>query len=188
MDFASLFRDTCPLTHPRLRRSPAPRCPAPHHLRPLLRPRARGDCGDPHLRAARRRGAEILTGKIPPRARPRSRRIRDPQTTRSSTRRWRCGFPAPHSETGEDIAELQLHGGRAVIAAMLDALGAHRGPAPGRGRRIHPARLRERQARSHRGRGPRRPGDGGDARPAAAGVPPDEGPARRAAPKPGGSG
>jgi tRNA modification GTPase len=32
-------------------------------------------------------------------------------------------FPAPHSETGEDVAELQLHGGRAVIAAVLAALG-----------------------------------------------------------------
>src|ERR1035437_4681517 len=31
-------------------------------------------------------------------------------------------FPAPHSETGEDVAELQLHGGRAVIAAVLAAL------------------------------------------------------------------
>ena len=31
-------------------------------------------------------------------------------------------FPAPHSATGEDIAELQLHGGRATVAAVLDAL------------------------------------------------------------------
>jgi tRNA modification GTPase len=32
-------------------------------------------------------------------------------------------FPAPHSFTGEDIAELHLHGGPAVIAAALNALG-----------------------------------------------------------------
>ena len=32
-------------------------------------------------------------------------------------------FPAPHSETGEDVAELQLHGGHAVIAGVLEALG-----------------------------------------------------------------
>lgn len=32
-------------------------------------------------------------------------------------------FPSPNSETGEDIAELQLHGGRAVIGAVLAALG-----------------------------------------------------------------
>jgi tRNA modification GTPase len=32
-------------------------------------------------------------------------------------------FPAPRSETGEDTAEFQLHGGPAVVAAMLAALG-----------------------------------------------------------------
>jgi tRNA modification GTPase len=32
-------------------------------------------------------------------------------------------FPAPHSFTGEDVAELHLHGGPAVIAAALGALG-----------------------------------------------------------------
>jgi tRNA modification GTPase len=32
-------------------------------------------------------------------------------------------FPGPRSATGEDIAEFQVHGGRAVIAAVLDALG-----------------------------------------------------------------
>jgi tRNA modification GTPase len=31
-------------------------------------------------------------------------------------------FPAPHSETGEDVAELQLHGGRAVVASVFAAL------------------------------------------------------------------
>lgn len=32
-------------------------------------------------------------------------------------------FPGPRSETGEDTAEFQLHGGPAVVAAMLAALG-----------------------------------------------------------------
>lgn len=36
-------------------------------------------------------------------------------------------FPAPHSFTGEDAAELHLHGGPAVIAALLAALGAQHG-------------------------------------------------------------
>ncbi len=31
-------------------------------------------------------------------------------------------FPAPHSATGEDVAELHLHGGRSVVAAVLAAL------------------------------------------------------------------
>lgn len=33
-------------------------------------------------------------------------------------------FPAPASYTGEDCAELQVHGGRAVVAALLEALAA----------------------------------------------------------------
>ncbi len=31
-------------------------------------------------------------------------------------------FPAPHSFTGEDVAEISLHGGRAVLAAVSEAL------------------------------------------------------------------
>ncbi|MBL6957401.1 MAG: tRNA uridine-5-carboxymethylaminomethyl(34) synthesis GTPase MnmE [Rhodospirillales bacterium] len=33
-------------------------------------------------------------------------------------------FPGPASFTGEDVAELHLHGGRAVVAATLEALGS----------------------------------------------------------------
>src|ERR1700761_7751754 len=33
-------------------------------------------------------------------------------------------FEAPHSFSGEDIAEFHVHGGRAVVDAMLDALSA----------------------------------------------------------------
>lgn len=33
-------------------------------------------------------------------------------------------FPAPHSVTGEDVAEFHLHGGRAVVQGVLDALAA----------------------------------------------------------------
>ena len=66
-------------------------------------------------------------------------------------------FEGPNSETGEDVAELQLHGGRAVIAATFAALVADARIAAGGGGRIHPARLRERQARSDRDRGPGRP-------------------------------
>src|SRR6266498_2230846 len=33
-------------------------------------------------------------------------------------------FPAPASFTGEDVAELHLHGGRAVVATALAELGA----------------------------------------------------------------
>ena len=39
-------------------------------------------------------------------------------------------FPGPHSVTGEDVAEFQVHGGRAVIAAMFEALGNIEGLRP----------------------------------------------------------
>lgn len=39
-------------------------------------------------------------------------------------------FPGPHSVTGEDVAEFQVHGGRAVIAAMFEALGKVEGLRP----------------------------------------------------------
>jgi tRNA modification GTPase len=43
-------------------------------------------------------------------------------------------FPGPRSETGEDMAEFHLHGGRAVVAATLAALAALPGLTPaGRG-------------------------------------------------------
>jgi tRNA modification GTPase len=36
-------------------------------------------------------------------------------------------FPGPNSATGEDVVELHLHGGRAVVAAVQEALGAVHG-------------------------------------------------------------
>jgi tRNA U34 5-carboxymethylaminomethyl modifying GTPase MnmE/TrmE len=39
-------------------------------------------------------------------------------------------FPGPNSETGEDTAELQIHGGPAVIAVTLDALSRIEGLRP----------------------------------------------------------
>jgi tRNA modification GTPase len=39
-------------------------------------------------------------------------------------------FPAPHSFTGEDVLELHLHGGRAVMAAALAALARLEGMRP----------------------------------------------------------
>jgi tRNA modification GTPase len=36
-------------------------------------------------------------------------------------------FPAPHSYTGDDVAEFHVHGSRAVIAALLEMLGRREG-------------------------------------------------------------
>ena len=56
--------------------------------------------------------------------------MRDPQTKETIDQALALWFPGPQSETGEDTAELQLHGGRAVIAATLDALGKLEGLRP----------------------------------------------------------
>ena len=56
--------------------------------------------------------------------------MRDPLTGDIIDEALALWFPAPHSETGEDVAELQLHGGRAVIAAVLAALGRIEGLRP----------------------------------------------------------
>lgn len=51
------------------------------------------------------------------------RRLRDPQDGRLLDEAVVVRFAGPHSFTGEDMAELYLHGGRAVIASVLDVLG-----------------------------------------------------------------
>jgi len=49
------------------------------------------------------------------------RTIRDPRTETLLDRGLVLWFPAPASFTGEDMAELCVHGGRAVVANVLDA-------------------------------------------------------------------
>jgi tRNA modification GTPase len=50
------------------------------------------------------------------------RRFADPDGDGELDRGLLLWFPAPHSFTGEDLAELHLHAGRAVLCAMVDAL------------------------------------------------------------------
>src|SRR5271154_4428354 len=66
---------------------------------------------------------EKLIGRIPEPRKAKLARVRDPANGETIDEALALWFPAPASETGEDIAELQLHGGHAVIAAVLDALG-----------------------------------------------------------------
>jgi tRNA modification GTPase len=79
-----------------------------------------------------RAGAALkaLTGKIPKPREAAFVRIRDPQTKDTIDEALALWFPGPASETGEDVAELQLHGGRAVIAAVLGALSSVEGLRP----------------------------------------------------------
>ncbi len=65
---------------------------------------------------------KALTGKLPAPREAALARVRDPQTKEGIDQALILWFPGPNSETGEDTAELQLHGGRAVIAATLSAL------------------------------------------------------------------
>ena len=113
------------------RRSPAPRCPSatPSSLSPPAAGRRRSPSSAFPGRAPARR-LRALTGKIPAPRKAALARIRDPKTADLIDEALALWFPAPHSETGEDIAELQLHGGRAVIAAVLDALGRVEGLRP----------------------------------------------------------
>jgi tRNA modification GTPase len=55
------------------------------------------------------------------------RRLKDPASGSVLDQALVIYFPSPRSETGEDMAELQLHGGKAIIASVLRSLGQHPG-------------------------------------------------------------
>jgi tRNA modification GTPase len=67
---------------------------------------------------------EALTGKRRPTPRRATRaRLRDAASGESLDDALILWFPGPDSVTGEDVAEFHIHGGRAVLAAVLAALG-----------------------------------------------------------------
>ncbi len=72
-----------------------------------------------------------LAGACPAARRATARRLRDAQGAPldDALILW---LPGPQSATGEDMAELHLHGGRAVVAAVLAALGQVPGCRPAR--------------------------------------------------------
>jgi tRNA modification GTPase len=67
---------------------------------------------------------EAMIGRVPEPRRATFARVRDPANGETIDEGLALWFPAPKSETGEDVAELQVHGGRAVITAVLKALAA----------------------------------------------------------------
>ena len=73
---------------------------------------------------------KVLAGRLPEPRKAALARVRDPASGEAIDEALALWFPGPNSETGEDIAELQLHGGRAVIAAVLGALGRIEGLRP----------------------------------------------------------
>jgi tRNA modification GTPase len=66
---------------------------------------------------------KALIGRVPGPRKVTLARVREPASGEVIDEALALWFPAPHSETGEDVAELQLHGGHAVIAGVLEALG-----------------------------------------------------------------
>jgi len=70
---------------------------------------------------------ERLMGRVPQPRKAALARVHDPASGEVIDEALALWFPAPHSETGEDVAELQVHGGQAVIAGVLKALAAIEG-------------------------------------------------------------
>jgi tRNA modification GTPase len=75
--------------------------------------------------------ARLLTGKDPPPPRTAAlRRLRDPDTGEAIDQALLLWFPAPRSETGEDVLEVQHHGGAAVLAGLVSVLARASGVRP----------------------------------------------------------
>jgi len=67
---------------------------------------------------------ETLCGRVPQPRRASLMTLRDPANGDDLDQALILWFPGPASFTGEDMAELQCHGGRSVLSAVLRALGA----------------------------------------------------------------
>jgi tRNA modification GTPase len=74
-----------------------------------------------------RHALERLTGRVPQPRQAALVRVHEPASGEVIDEALALWFPAPASETGEDVAELQLHGGHAVVAGVVNALGALEG-------------------------------------------------------------
>jgi len=72
----------------------------------------------PHAAAA----LTALAGRLPQARRATLARLKDPRDGDLLDQALILWFPGPASATGEDLAELHLHGGRAVVARMLSML------------------------------------------------------------------
>ncbi|XP_030112716.4 tRNA modification GTPase GTPBP3, mitochondrial isoform X1 [Taeniopygia guttata] len=96
---------------------------------------APGRCGVAVIRASGPGSAGLLRsltgtpGPPPPRVLA-LRRIRDPRSAETLDRGLVVWFPGPNSFTGEDCAELHVHGGPAVVSGVLQALGRLPGLRP----------------------------------------------------------
>ncbi len=86
-----------------------------------------GRAGVAVIRVSGPAAAAVLAETAAPMPPPRQaafRTIRHPETGAPLDKALVIFFAAPKSETGEDVAEFQVHGGRAVVGAVLEALGS----------------------------------------------------------------
>jgi tRNA modification GTPase len=74
-----------------------------------------------------RLGLMATCGRIPEPRHATFARLRDPASQEMIDEALVLWFPGPGSETGEDMAELQVHGGRAIVARVFAVLGALEG-------------------------------------------------------------
>ena len=73
---------------------------------------------------------KALVGELPEPRHAHLAALRDPSTGEALDQAITLWFPGPHSFTGEDVAELHLHGGRAVVQGVADALSELTGLRP----------------------------------------------------------
>jgi tRNA modification GTPase len=71
-----------------------------------------------------------LIGRLPKPRQATLARVRDPASGEVIDEALALWFPGPHSETGEDMAELQLHGSHAVVTAVFEVLQTVEGCRP----------------------------------------------------------
>jgi tRNA modification GTPase len=79
---------------------------------------------------AARCALETMSGRLPKPRMASLARLQDPETGDLLDAALCLWFPGPASFTGEDVVEIQCHGGRAVVAALLTALGRLPGYRP----------------------------------------------------------
>ncbi len=86
---------------------------------------APGRAGVAVVRVSGSRAGDVIDALAPPRPKKRVaalRRVRDPLTDETLDEALVLWFAAPRTETGEDMAELHLHGSPAIVKSVLATL------------------------------------------------------------------
>lgn len=117
-----------PPARPTMQRSPAL---GPRHMTDrstiFALSSGQGRAGVAVIRISGPASGTVMDRMASPRPKPRFaafRRILHPETGEVLDEALALWFPGPHSETGEDMAELQVHGSPAVLRAVFAALGS----------------------------------------------------------------